>query len=276
MNKRGLSLVELLVVLGIIAIISATVIPTAAFYYKRPNHDLAVRELFTMMKAAQVYAATYNVNCGIAFNVRDYDVDGEIVFGMTETMSIRSLKQDELTRLRTVVPANQMPNASAGLSALYVPVAGDSLRIIKGEAMIAGESFVSHKTQVLALDANGKPIPEDPNCMDDCAYVTIAIPDLVSDTGLTRVRVINYIDPATGAIEYIEVSGLSEMAGVTRNALTNHLPACIWKPDGTMLVSDSFAKNRVLMRVASQPDKEQVAESQIEVNIVTGRLRVVH
>ena len=71
-------MVELLVVLGIVAILASITVPMLGMFYSNRT-DLMARELFTLIRAAQLYATTHNVHAGIAFgfSVRTDSLSGE-------------------------------------------------------------------------------------------------------------------------------------------------------------------------------------------------------
>ncbi len=99
-GEPGLTLVELLVVLGIIGIISAVTIPLLARtgFFTSSKADLAARELFTMLRAAKIYATTHNVETALAYGgllVED-SFSGETVPVIDSVAIVRRLRRDEL------------------------------------------------------------------------------------------------------------------------------------------------------------------------------------
>jgi len=114
-GKTGLTLVELLVVLGIIATISAVSIPVIARsgLFTSNKSQLAARELFTVLRAAKIYATTHNVETAVAYGgllVLDSFSD-ENVPVVDSVAVVRRLKRSEL--LLHNLGANQV---------LFVPI----------------------------------------------------------------------------------------------------------------------------------------------------------
>jgi len=70
-RRRGMTMIELIVVLAVLALMSAIAIPTFARlgYFSRNDLQATARELHSMLKAAKIYAATYRVNTAVAYSV---------------------------------------------------------------------------------------------------------------------------------------------------------------------------------------------------------------
>jgi prepilin-type N-terminal cleavage/methylation domain-containing protein len=68
MNKKGITLIELVIVLAIIAIGAALMVP--GFGAWMPHYRLkgAARDIVSVMRTAQVKAVSYNMRYGVAFN----------------------------------------------------------------------------------------------------------------------------------------------------------------------------------------------------------------
>lgn len=79
-GRSGLTLVELLVVLAITVIISALAVPSFVRYARMAGSDpdLARAELFSVLRAAKMYAVSYNTEAAVAYaiNVAGDSVDG--------------------------------------------------------------------------------------------------------------------------------------------------------------------------------------------------------
>lgn len=73
-NEQGLTLVELIVVLTIIALISAVAVPGLARMgaFSRDTLSRETRELFEMLSAARIYATTWNVRTAVVYNLDHY------------------------------------------------------------------------------------------------------------------------------------------------------------------------------------------------------------
>ncbi|MBI5093205.1 MAG: type II secretion system protein [Candidatus Hydrogenedentes bacterium] len=73
-NQRqpGFSLVEMIIVMAVIALLASIAVPGLAKMglFSKDTTRAAARELYTLMKAAQVYATTYHVDTAIVYRLR--------------------------------------------------------------------------------------------------------------------------------------------------------------------------------------------------------------
>lgn len=99
-REGGLTIVELLVVLSIIGLIGSLSIPVLARMglFGGRTTELASRELFSMLKAAKIYATTHNVETAVAYSViaPEDSVTGAPAPIMDGMILLRRLKRAEL------------------------------------------------------------------------------------------------------------------------------------------------------------------------------------
>lgn len=69
-SRLGFTLVEVLVVLAIVAILGALALPAARTFFQG-EQERGARELYSLIRAARVYAATYRVNTAVVYDVAD-------------------------------------------------------------------------------------------------------------------------------------------------------------------------------------------------------------
>lgn len=240
-GAAGVTLVEMLVVLAIIGIITAAVVPIVSFYTNPRGQDLGARSLFTVMKAAQVYASTHNVKTAVCFNVRAFtdSQTGDPALAMTEYRVARQLKPDEVNERREQLIAMMDMLAMSNYDirgAWYVPIGTDAgqFREFEGEAAVLGEFFP------VATDEFG-----------DVAMDEFGVPILLSTTGMSAIRVLLGGED----FELVEPSALNDMTPDLLAAMTGKLPAYVWQPDGTLQVADQFQPQRVVIRMGLRPDR---------------------
>ena len=97
---EGITIVEMLVVLGIIGLVATLSIPVVLTFGLNPTRQIgqASRDLYTQLKTAKIYAGTYNVETALAYGGRTVtdSVTGELVPIIDSFMTVRRLKRDEL------------------------------------------------------------------------------------------------------------------------------------------------------------------------------------
>ncbi len=110
-RSGGFSLVELLVVLAIVGILMGSSIPVLRMFSQN-DMDRGARSLYTMIRAARVYASTYNVETAIAYQL-DGDPAGSPVMDSLRRQSVRDL--------RGAMILYKLPANLGVYSNLYVP-----------------------------------------------------------------------------------------------------------------------------------------------------------
>jgi len=68
MNRRGVTLIELVIVMIIIAILAALSVPSFGVWMAHYRLRTAARDVVTVMRTAQMRAVSYNMPYGVSFN----------------------------------------------------------------------------------------------------------------------------------------------------------------------------------------------------------------
>lgn len=110
-HNNGVTLVELLVVMAIIATLATASIPVMSRLgaFSSNRNQGAARELFTILKAAQIYASTHNTDTAVIYYPRDFtdswDEGSSPAFD--SYMVVRRVKNDELVAPWTYLVLHQ-------------------------------------------------------------------------------------------------------------------------------------------------------------------------
>ena len=233
-NTAGLTLIEMLVVLGIIGILSAVLVPAAVRngWFTSSKATLGARELFTLLKAASVYSSTYNVETALAYGgriVTDSET-GALVPVVDQLVLARRLKREEINALLEVGAPNITPNASGSFRyEYYVPVMGP-------------EGVFRQMPNLTCI------IPD----LFEVVESTEPGVDYISNRGLMNIQL---YDPATGdLLEPRFDQDAGSLDYVLNNTLVPSFPAHIFKPGGSMVVPAGH-RQRFRVRTGVMPDQ---------------------
>lgn len=246
-TTSGFTLVELLVVLGIIALIASIAIPSIvrAGNSSADKVNRASRELFTIIRSAKVYAATHNVRTAIAYvgtpqagpaRVED-SVSGDTVPVVDSIALVRQLTRNEMIELieNGVLPAGTIPKDE-----VYVPLKtrDGAFTRLPEETCILPDIF-----EVETVNSFGSTVT-------------------ISSTGLTSIRI--YDSSAGKFISPRENYGLRKP-----NDDLRVFPGHKFSPEGRLIVNDNFGRQRIVFHVGVLPnvdpsDRFYLNEDQIE------------
>ena len=109
-RTAGFSLVELLVVVAVIAILLGISVPVLSAFSQN-DMDRGARELYTLIRAARVYATTYNVKTAVA-----YELDGNPVGDPVRD----TLRDAPVRTIRAAAVLYQLPAGMGSFSGKYV------------------------------------------------------------------------------------------------------------------------------------------------------------
>lgn len=110
-GRTGFSLVELLVVLAIIGILGAISIPIMRSF-SRDDMRNGARTVYTMLRAARMYAMSYNVETAVVYELDDQFLSGSPMMD--------SLRNDSVRCIRAAQVMYKLPD-EAGLRPLTLP-----------------------------------------------------------------------------------------------------------------------------------------------------------
>lgn len=248
-------MIELLVVLGIIAILATVTVPMLGMFQSNRT-DLMARELFTLIRAAQLYATTHNVHAGIGFgfSVRTDSLSGEPTAIIDSYVVARSLKREERKRLG-------IPNSDKKIMVPVTSRDGTFQKFRNGACMLLNETFqemfveYNEVPDLLVLGENGDPITvgDDPDEIGtyDGQLVLEEVTRMVSSIGLSEVRILG--DGDTGIMS---VSDGPELPGNLGDIWLDSLPGFVFTPEGSLLPDPLLPKQRMQIQIGQYPDAD--------------------
>lgn len=238
-RAAGVTLVELMVVMGILAIIGAAAIPTLAKLgaFSSDAKGDGARELQNMLKAARVYAATFRVDTAVYYTLAEKDdavSDDGTVIDVIDGFGLARALTDKERREQRVALAAAWGLSGDGLETMldraFFPVQGreGALRLMPYGACLPNPAPITNHLGMQSInlymdeDLDGNPFNEDLN-LDGSA----------GDPAWPRVR-----RTTPDFLEYDVAYGF---------------PAHVFRPTGEVLVGYGVPP-RVVLEVSPSPD----------------------
>lgn len=236
-SRRGLTTVELLIVMAIIGVVLTISIPALVRMgvFGGQKAELAGRELFTMLRAARVHATTFNAETAVVYGIEytsDSANDGGPVLPIATSYAIvRKVRREEIER--NVYPllvdeVNAINGSVAAAQAIqptdvYVPIEGveGSFKRFENETCVLPDIF-----EVYTSTNNNE----------------------TSNTGLQDIVV---WDPIS---EFFMTPVFDYRVGGASN-LPNSFPAHVFQVNGA-LSAVGLPRQRVTLRAGLRPDSE--------------------
>ncbi|HOZ47595.1 MAG TPA: prepilin-type N-terminal cleavage/methylation domain-containing protein [Candidatus Hydrogenedentes bacterium] len=241
-SADGLSLVELLAVLVIIAVMAAVTAPAFMRMFSSDKTGRAALELYAMLRAAKIYASANGLEAGIAYMTVPGLAGPEIPTIDDEVFATRRRYLDKFFLVRALTDPEKA-SVSSELSSYglrpediaklwYVPV-------------------MSRQGEVTAMQDGTCVFLDVPGLYDEHAGD--------SEFGLTRIHVglLSWEDPETKRGPHI-LPGIEEYPNLGPGETTpaNLFPAHVFKPSGTMRTNST--RQRFTLHVGHWVDADDV------------------
>lgn len=244
-HSAGFTLVELLVVIAIVALVAGIAVPGMArlLGYGKDNVGSAARDVYTMLRAANIYAATFRVNTAVVYavGVRTDSVSGEpaLVIDGIGMARARAFNAEEIQRLKD--EGRDTAEIESNPGSVYVLVQGDDGHIRPLPPYSCVQPLVTPAAGVFASTIDQFEI-----AMEDKGMRPIIL------FGEERV-----VDDITGAqtSQFTRITPRSSIEYEETAALTNVFPAHVFSPTGTMVTAGTLGA-RFVLPVGFAPDAD--------------------
>lgn len=128
-RSAGLTLVELLVVLAIMAILGAVAVPTFMSLMPEDNLKIGSRQVYALLGTARVDAATYHRNAAVVYTLDNFvsaeddpENDDPLAAPLTDTVTGQFVRTITYAAIMEQIPDSALP-AYAGK---YMPIEGET------------------------------------------------------------------------------------------------------------------------------------------------------
>lgn len=256
-SRAGFTLVEVLVVLAIVALVSAIAIPGLAKLgaFSRDEFKRATQETYSILRAAQLYATTYNVNTAVVYSMDNYS-PAEAATGtleapvnpITDSFTGQIVRQFEAVSIMYQLPTS-MPNLLNGnpnpLKGCYVPISGE---LGEFRLLPEGMSILLYNPEDLDVSDPMNPVYreyyKDENASNLSASAAI--------NQLWRLG-IGTIEFASGVPEALPALELDNFLSTPTNIVKANFPAHVFKPSGRLTASTDI--ERISLYIAPSSDR---------------------
>ena len=266
--QRGFTLVELMVVLGIIVLLTAVAIPGLAKLgaFSRDEFRRSVQEVSGMLRAAQIYATTYNVNTAVVYSMDNWSNPEASAVDSTPGTEpaledpadpavavanpvIDSVSGNPVRQFEAASIMYQLPSTTGALSGYYVPIPTPlgtftklpqdmSILLMNPELPSGGDPLVPANFYLELGRSN---------------YRLDATENFVDDMGMTR------ITAALGVPTGQDPISFRDYADGTTGFVSENFAAHVFKPSGRLAASNGERFSIYIAPMASrEPDDRLV------------------
>lgn len=230
-GQRGFTLVELMVVLGLVALLTAIAVPGLAKLgaFSRDEYRRTVQQVAGLLRAAQIYSNTYHVNTAVVYSLDNWS-DAEAVTGIDEPVAspvLDSVSGNPVRQIQAAAIMYQLPSTMLTLSDQYVPV----------PTVDGVFSALPGKMSILLVNPE-EPSGIDPDLPADM-YLDLARSNFRTDAVVKRVDEFGMreIPVAMGVPSAMDAATFQAFAADATNYVSAQFPAHVFTPSGRMSVA---------------------------------------